>query len=75
MGLSPNSEKNRSYVWLLLPAFPIELWTESIFVGLENSLGRFIKLDKQMFHGVDKQRVTIMVEIDISKGIPAEMDG
>lgn len=65
---------NLRHLWELFPAFPIELWCEEIFIGLANTLGRFIRLDKNMLYGVDKRHAEVMIELDVSCGLLAEVD-
>ena len=43
-------------------------------MGLSNSLGHFIAVEDD-FHSIfDKRCAKILIELDISKGLPAEVD-
>ena len=57
----------------LLPSFPIKLWTHNVFKDLASLLGRFVRIEKKMLYGVEKNIAFVMVEIDITKGVPMEV--
>lgn len=56
------------------PGFPIQSWMKDIFVGLANSLGKFIAFNKEMIHLVDKKMETIMIEFDVTLGLLMEVE-
>ena len=37
-------------------------------------MGKFTRLDKDSLHGMNKRVAKVMVEQDIAKGLPAEID-
>ena len=63
-----------SHLWLMLPGFPLLLWTNDVFVGLANHLGKFITLDEKMVSFEDKMVIALMVEFDLSQGLLANVE-
>lgn len=59
---------------MLLPSFPLDLWTQNILEGLANSIGKFIRIDRDSLHGMNKTMARVMVELNISEGIPTEIE-
>ena len=47
---------------------------QNIFEDLEKFIGWIIKLEKKMLFGVKKCITSIMVEMDITKGLPVEVE-
>ena len=45
---------------LLLPGFPIQLWTNNFFVYLENLLGKFIQPENKMLTVEDKRKALVL---------------
>ena len=43
-------------------------------MGIANTFGCSIQLDKRMLHGMDKRKVVVMVELNILKGLPKEVE-
>lgn len=66
--------QTRRHLWMLLPGFPLVLWTESILTGLANKLGTFVRSDKSSLFGMEKRVAQVMVEFDLNKGLPAEVE-
>lgn len=60
-------------LWMIIPGLPIEIWTEEVVKGIANSVGRFIRFDKQNLFGMDRRYAKVMVEIDTKDGLPAEV--
>ena len=58
----------------LISWFPIQLWAKSIFVVLGNNFGKFVFVDDNMNHVIEKHMSSVMVELDVSRGLPAELD-
>ena len=72
INFNPSREKQtRRHIWMLLPSFPLELWTKDVLEGLENSVKKIIMVDKNSLHGMNKMVARVMVELDIAKGILA----
>ena len=59
---------------MLLPGFPLELWTQNVLEGLANSVGKFIRVDKNSLHSMDKKVARVMVELDIAQGLLVEIE-
>jgi hypothetical protein len=52
-GFNPHSEVfSRRKLWMLLPDFPIEFWSATIFEAIANSVGKFIFFDSEFFEVV-----------------------
>ena len=41
--------------------------------GLTNIVGKFIRIDRNSLHGMNKMVASIMVELNISKGLPTKI--
>lgn len=59
---------------MLIPGLPIELWTYNLIMGLANSVGKFIRLDRNSLYGMDRRIAKLMVEFDMSLGLPTEVE-
>ena len=59
---------------MLLPGFLLLLCTKTIFIGLENNLGKYGVVDDNMIHANDKCMALVMVELDVSRSFPAKVD-
>ena len=42
--------------------------------GIGNTLERFVAVENDFSHTYDKRKVKILVELDLSTGLPAEVD-
>lgn len=62
------------HLWMTIPGLPIVLWTEDILMGIANAVGRFVRLDKQNLHGIDRRYAKVMVELDTRGGLPGEIE-
>lgn len=71
---NPLSEKfNKILVWVRLPYLPLHLWVDSLFKEIGDVIGSFIMVDNDSF---DLYHITfscILVELDVSKGLRAEI--
>jgi len=74
-GFNPYEERfdKRGY-WMLLPDFPIELWSKDVFISLANSVGRFLMVEDNCFRWNNKRLAWILVEIDPLLGFPEEIE-
>ena len=61
-------------MWALLPGRPFLLWNRPLLEGVGNTIGRFVELDDDFMNSYDKSMAKIFVELDISKGLPAEIE-
>jgi hypothetical protein len=59
------------HIWVLLPGLPLHLWNDAAFRAIGGSLGRFIALDPQTLAGPSRRIGRVLVELDISSGLPA----
>ena len=75
VNFDPAHERVRKrHLWALLPGLPFPLWNRSLLEGVGNTLGRFVALDDDFMNSFDKRMDKILVEMDISKGLPAEIE-
>ena len=71
----PLKEKiNKRHLWVLLPQLPFPLWSKSILEGIGNTIGRFVSVEDDFLQVYDKRIARILVEMDISRGLPAEVE-
>ncbi|XP_059068774.1 uncharacterized protein LOC131859220 [Cryptomeria japonica] len=71
---NPLSKKfNKIPVWVRLPYLPIHLWAASLFEEIGDAIGNFIMLDNESFELYHTTCVRILVELDVFKGLPAEI--
>ena len=71
----PARERIRKrHLWTLLPGLPFPLWNRSLLEGVGNTIGRFVALDEDFMNSYDKRLAKILVEIDISRGLPADVE-
>ena len=53
-------------------SFP--LWNKDFLIGIVNSLGRFVALEKYFHLIFDKSMARVLVELDVSKGLLPEIE-
>ena len=58
----------------MLPALPFPLWSRCILEGISNTIGRFVAVEEDFMHSFDKRMENILVELDISDGLPADIE-
>lgn len=72
--LTPLSEKfNKIPVWVRLPYLPLHLWADSLFEEIGDAIGNFIMVDNESFELYHTSFAHILVELDVSKGLPVEI--
>ena len=64
----------KRHLWALLPGLPFPLWNRDTLEGIGNSIGRFIAIEEEFLNTFDKRMARILVEIDVSMGLPADID-
>ena len=64
----------KHHLWVLLPALPFPLWNIDVFIGLTNTLGRFVVVEKDFHLIFDKHMAWVLVELDISSGLLLEIN-
>ena len=42
--------------------------------GISNTIGRFVAMEDDFQHSFDKRMVNILVEVDISEGLPTDIE-
>jgi len=62
------------HMWVLLLDFPLQFWNQKALEAIENTLGRFIKLDEDALLSNDRRMAKILVEIDIHGGLLENLD-
>jgi len=62
------------HLWVLLPGIPLHFWNEEAFRVIGNSLGKCISLDSSSRTGSSRRMGMILVEIDISTGLPETLE-
>ena len=64
----------KHHLWAILPGLPFPLWNHSLLEGVGNTIGRFVALEDDFMQTFDKMKAKILVELDITKGLPAKVD-
>lgn len=62
------------HLWVALWGFPIHLWSHKVLMDVGNLLGKSVFMEDTMLLGMDKCCAKILVEIDISHGLPDTVD-
>ena len=64
----------KRHLWVLLLGLPFPLWNRSLLEGIGNTIGRFMAVEDDFMNSYDKRMAKILVELDISKGLPADVE-
>lgn len=64
----------KRHIWAILLGFPLPWWKLEILIQTANSLGKFVQLDLASLQSFDKICATIMIEVDVTNGLPAEIE-
>ena len=64
----------KRHLWELLPGIPFPLWNRSLLEGVGNTIGRFVALEDDFMNSFGKRMEKNLVELDIMKGLPAEVE-
>jgi len=64
----------KCHLWVLLQTLPFPLWSRDFLVGLANTLGRFVALEKDFPLLFYKRLAKVLVELDVSKGLLLEVE-
>ena len=59
---------------MLLPALPFSLWSRDFLEGLANTIDSFVGVEDDFQLLFDKQMARVLVELDITRGLPADID-
>ena len=63
-----------AHLWALLLGLPFPVWNRSLLEGIGNTIGRFVAVEEDFMNTYDKRMAQILVELDITKGLPAEVE-
>ena len=75
MAFDPVSAPVRKrHLWVILPGFPLHWWKQEILILVANALGTFVQVDQSTFRSFDKRCASVMVEFDVTEGLPAELE-
>ena len=75
VGFDPIIEPiKKRHLWLLMPGFPIQWWKREIIVMIVNTVGRFLFLDDKTFVTGDRKMVAVLVELNVTIGLPEEIE-
>ena len=71
----PHRERvKKRHLWVILPGLPFPLWNRDVMEGIGDTIGRFVAVEDDFLHTFDKRMAKILVEMDLSIGLPAEID-
>ena len=65
---------SKRHLWVLLPHLPFPLWNLNIIEGIANTIGRYVTIDKDFHLSFDKRVAQVLVEMDISLSLLAEVE-
>ena len=64
----------KQHLWVIMHALPFPLWSKDILIGIANSIGRFVALEKDFHSSFDKRAARVLVELDVSHGLLPEIE-
>lgn len=71
---NPSSETfNKMPIWVRLPNLPLHLWVDSLLEEVGEALRDFLMFDADSFNIRHSTYARILMDIDVSKGLPAEI--
>lgn len=75
IGFDPlRNTPHNNYIWVKLPALPIELWTRESLACIWNAIGKFVYVDIWCLGANDKRVAWILVEKDYRGGFLEHID-
>jgi hypothetical protein len=60
---------DKRWLWMIMPYFPLELWTHPILETVANIAGKFIFFDKRSLNWSNKRASWVLVEFDTDLGL------
>ena len=70
----PSTESfNKVPLWVRLPNLPLHLWVDSVLEAMGEAIGDFLLVDYASSNVYRTTYARILVEVDISKGLPAKI--
>ena len=74
MNFDPTRERvKKRHLWNLLLGLPFSLWNRSLLEGVGNTIGRFVAVEEDYMNAYNKRMAKILVELDVTLGLPAEI--
>lgn len=71
---NPASETfSKILIWVRLPYLPLHLWFDPLLEEVGDALGDFLLVDAATSNILHSTFARILVEMDVSKGLPAEI--
>ena len=64
----------KRHLWVLLLHLPFPLWSLHTLEGIANTIGIFVAVDDNFHLSFDKRVTRVLVELDISLGLPTEVE-
>ena len=64
----------KRHLWVFLLGLPFPLQNCSLLEDIGNTIGRFVAIEEDFMNTYDKRMAKILVEMDISKGMPADVE-
>lgn len=75
ISFNPESAPIRKrHLWAILSRFPLPWWKPEILIQAANALGKFVQLDYASLRSPKKKCATVMIEVDVTLGLPAELE-
>jgi hypothetical protein len=65
---------DKRWLWMIMPDFPIELWTSPILEMVANTAGKFIFFDQRSLNWSNKRAAWVLVEFDTDLGLPDSIE-
>ena len=74
-GFDPRSEKQvRRHLWVILPDYPIQCWNLEGFMVVVTAISSFMLIEDDQLLGFDRSSPRVMVDMDLSDGLPDELE-
>ena len=64
----------KHHLRVIISALPFPFWNKRLLEGIANTIGRFVALEEDFMSVFDKRKAKVLVEMDISQGLPSEVD-
>ena len=68
MDFDPDRETlTKRHLWVMLPYFPLHCWNLKVFMGISNSIGKFILMEVDQLFGFKRVSPRVLVELDVAE--------
>lgn len=64
----------KRHLWAIFLGFPLPWWKPEILIQAENALGKFVQLDYASLRSIEKKCDIVMIEVDVTLGLPTELE-